>query len=55
MIEGLKKDRLKQMDFEKIKKEHDNEKIEALQEKLTKLRGLCRENTKGMCSPDLMF
>jgi hypothetical protein len=38
---------MKQMDMDKVKKEHDNEKIDALQEKLTKLRGLCRENTKG--------
>lgn len=48
-IEGLKKDRMKQMDMEKVRKDHDNEKMEALQEKLTKLRGLCRENTKGNC------
>jgi len=35
------------MDMDKVRKEHDNEKMEALGEKLTKLRGLCRENTKG--------
>lgn len=34
--------------MDKVRKEHDNEKMEGLQEKLTKLRGLCRENTKGI-------
>lgn len=35
------------MDMEKVRRDHDNEKIESLQDKLVKLRGLCRENTKG--------
>ena len=46
-IAGLMRDRAKQLENDKIRREHDVEKIEKLQEKLGTLRGLCRENTKG--------
>lgn len=46
-IAALIKDRTKQVEVEKVRRDLDQEKVEKLQEKIDKLRSLCRENTKG--------
>ncbi len=49
-ITGLLKERRVRQEEERIRRDYDESRIEALMEKLTRMRTLCRENTRGILS-----
>lgn len=46
-IANLVKDRTIKMQEEKVRRQHDQSKIEDYMKQVDKLRALCRENTRG--------
>ena len=47
-ISGLLKERRVRQEEERIRREYDETRIEELLEKISKMRTLCRENTRGI-------
>ncbi|KAI8911664.1 hypothetical protein EDD86DRAFT_189111 [Gorgonomyces haynaldii] len=46
IIAGLQKEKRIRLEEEKIRRDHDHQKVESLMERLDKSRALCRENTR---------
>lgn len=47
-MSGLLKERRVRQEEERIRRDYDEQRVETLMEKVSKMRTLCRENTRGL-------